>query len=99
MFLLVNRYLIFFKPTNFIKFLNVIYLSFYWLEDFLYSILKLKLCFLDAMDTLYIMGLDNEFERGREWINSQLDMNKMVRNAEFYSLEVCVGGGGVSDNE
>ena len=51
------------------------------------------------MDTLYIMGLDNEFERGREWINSQLDMNKMVRNAEFYSSEVSVYRGGVSDNE
>ena len=35
---------------------------------------------VDAMDTLYIMGMDNEFKRGREWINSQLDMNKMVGN-------------------
>ncbi len=42
------------------------------------------------MDTLYIMGLDTEFERGREWISSQLNMNKMVRiqNFVFDSSEI-----------
>jgi mannosyl-oligosaccharide alpha-1,2-mannosidase len=33
---------------------------------------------IDGMDTLYIMGLMTEYERGREWIKNEFDMDKMV---------------------
>lgn len=35
---------------------------------------------VDGMDTLYIMGMHDEFEKGREWIENYLDFNQMVRN-------------------
>ena len=34
---------------------------------------------VDAMDTLYIMGLQEEFEKGKEWIEQNLDFNHVVR--------------------
>ena len=34
---------------------------------------------VDAMDTLYIMGLNEEFEKGKEWIEQNLDFNHVVR--------------------
>ena len=33
---------------------------------------------VDAMDTLYIMGFDDDFAKGRAWIDGNLDMNQMV---------------------
>ena len=33
---------------------------------------------VDALDTLYIMGMEEEFERGRNWVKENLDMSKMV---------------------
>ena len=33
---------------------------------------------VDAMDTLYIMGMMEEFEKGREWIEQSLDFTHMV---------------------
>ena len=35
---------------------------------------------VDAMDTLYIMGLSEEFAKGREWIEQNLDFNHVVRH-------------------
>ena len=33
---------------------------------------------VDALDTLYIMGMRSEFEEGRRWIADHLDVNKLV---------------------
>ena len=42
---------------------------------------------VDAMDTLYIMGLQEEFEKGKEWIEQNLDFNHVVRvNIIIYIL-------------
>ena len=38
---------------------------------------------VDALDTLYIMGMEEEFERGRNWVKDNLDMSKMV---SFFAL-------------
>ena len=43
---------------------------------------------VDAMDTLYIMGLDAEFSKGREWIEQSLDFNHVVRKLNFFLLKV-----------
>ena len=34
---------------------------------------------VDGMDTLYIMGMDEEFDKAREWIAENLDLSQMVR--------------------
>ena len=34
---------------------------------------------VDAMDTLWIMGMLEEFEKGRDWVEQSLDFNHMVR--------------------
>jgi mannosyl-oligosaccharide alpha-1,2-mannosidase len=31
---------------------------------------------IDSLDTLYIMGLDEQFQRAREWVANSLDFNK-----------------------
>ena len=33
---------------------------------------------VDSMDTLYIMGFNKEYEKGRKWIEHNLDVNEMV---------------------
>jgi hypothetical protein len=33
---------------------------------------------VDALDTLLIMGMKEEFDKGREWVASNLDMSTMV---------------------
>ena len=38
---------------------------------------------VDGMDTLYIMGLMDEFEKGKEWIRDSLDLSAMVRLTFF----------------
>ena len=43
---------------------------------------------VDAMDTLYIMGFMDEFEKGREWIEQSLDFNHMV-SLIFYTVILC----------
>jgi Glycosyl hydrolase family 47 len=34
---------------------------------------------VDALDTLYIMGMKDEFDKAREWVANNLDMSTMVR--------------------
>jgi hypothetical protein len=36
---------------------------------------------VDALDTLLIMGMKEEFDKGREWVAANLDMSTMVRIA------------------
>lgn len=51
---------------------------------------------VDAMDTLYIMGMENEFERGREWISNNLDMNKMSGDVSVFETNIRYVGGMLS---
>ena len=47
---------------------------------------------VDAMDTLYIMGLHDEFDKGRQWIEQSLDFNHVVSlsgtNLISYEFEI-----------
>lgn len=47
---------------------------------------------VDAMDTLYIMGMHEEFKDGREWILSHLDMNSRTDISVFEVNIRFVGG-------
>lgn len=47
---------------------------------------------VDALDTLYIMGLDEQFQRAREWVANSLDFNKDYDASVFETTIRVVGG-------
>lgn len=40
---------------------------------------------IDTIDTMLIMGLDNEYHRARQWVEKRLDFNK---DGNFNTFEV-----------
>jgi len=48
---------------------------------------------VDAMDTLFIMGMDEEFEKGKEWIAGNLDMNQMSGDVSVFETNIRYVGG------
>lgn len=48
---------------------------------------------VDAMDTLYIMGMMEEFEAGRDWIANSLDFNKMAGDVSVFETNIRYVGG------
>ncbi|KAK4269577.1 hypothetical protein QN277_022716 [Acacia crassicarpa] len=47
---------------------------------------------VDSLDTLYIMGLTEEFQKAREWIANSLDFNKDYEASVFETTIRVVGG-------
>lgn len=47
---------------------------------------------VDSLDTLYIMGLDDQFQRAREWVANSLDFNKNYDASVFETTIRVVGG-------
>ncbi|PWA85792.1 alpha-mannosidase [Artemisia annua] len=47
---------------------------------------------VDSLDTLYIMGLDEEFQRAKEWVTNSLDFNKNYDASVFETTIRVVGG-------
>ncbi|KAJ4718777.1 alpha-1,2-Mannosidase [Melia azedarach] len=47
---------------------------------------------VDSLDTLYIMGLDEQFQRAREWVANSLDFNKDYDASVFETTIRVVGG-------
>ncbi|CAK9146084.1 unnamed protein product [Ilex paraguariensis] len=47
---------------------------------------------IDSLDTLYIMGLDEQFLRAREWVANSLDFNKNYDASVFETTIRVVGG-------
>ncbi|XP_057549728.1 mannosyl-oligosaccharide 1,2-alpha-mannosidase MNS1-like isoform X1 [Amaranthus tricolor] len=47
---------------------------------------------IDSLDTLYIMGLTEQFERAREWVATSLDFNKDYDASVFETTIRVVGG-------
>nr|GME16620.1 mannosyl-oligosaccharide 1,2-alpha-mannosidase MNS1-like isoform X1 [Ipomoea batatas] len=47
---------------------------------------------IDALDTLYIMGMDEEFQKAKEWVASSLDFNKNYDASVFETTIRVVGG-------
>lgn len=51
---------------------------------------KLGATIVDSLDTLYLMGLTEEFEQAKEWIRTSLDISQ-VRVLQFvWQLVFCV---------
>ena len=51
---------------------------------------KMGATIVDAMDTLYIMGLHEEFAKGKDWIEQSLDFNHVVRGKTVKNLGFVV---------
>ncbi|CAI9757585.1 unnamed protein product [Fraxinus pennsylvanica] len=47
---------------------------------------------IDSLDTLYIMGLDEQFQKAREWVANSLDFNKNYDASVFETTIRVVGG-------
>nr|XP_023914470.1 mannosyl-oligosaccharide 1,2-alpha-mannosidase MNS1-like [Quercus suber] len=47
---------------------------------------------IDSLDTLYIMGLEEQFQKAREWIANSLDFNKDYEASVFETTIRVVGG-------
>ncbi|CAM6085552.1 unnamed protein product [Calypogeia fissa] len=47
---------------------------------------------VDALDTLYIMGLHDEFEKATEWVSTSLDFNKHYSASVFETTIRVLGG-------
>ncbi|WCJ42300.1 Mannosyl-oligosaccharide 1 2-alpha-mannosidase MNS2 [Euphorbia peplus] len=47
---------------------------------------------IDSLDTLFIMGLDEQFQKAREWIANSLDFNKNYEASVFETTIRVVGG-------
>jgi len=48
---------------------------------------------VDSMDTLYIMGLMDEFNKGKAWIGENLDMNQMSGDVSVFETNIRYLGG------
>lgn len=48
---------------------------------------------VDAMDTLYIMGFMEEFEKGKKWISENLDLNQMTGDVSVFETNIRYLGG------
>ncbi|KAM3749725.1 hypothetical protein ACB098_05G208800 [Castanea mollissima] len=47
---------------------------------------------IDSLDTLYIMGLEEQFQKAKEWIANSLDFNKDYEASVFETTIRVVGG-------
>lgn len=47
----------------------------------IFGTMPLGATILDGLDTLYIMGMNEEFKQGRDWIVNELDVETMVCNS------------------
>ncbi|XP_046392272.1 mannosyl-oligosaccharide alpha-1,2-mannosidase IA-like isoform X2 [Ischnura elegans] len=48
---------------------------------------------VDGLDTLYIMGMEEEFNQGREWIANNLDLNNMNADLSVFETNIRFVGG------
>lgn len=47
----------------------------------------------DSLDTLYIMGLYDEFNKGKEWIKNELSLNEFQGDLSVFETTIRVVGG------
>ena len=41
---------------------------------------------VDSIDTMLLMGLDEEYQRARQWVATKMDLD---RDGDFNTFEVC----------
>ena len=50
----------------------------------------------NLQDTLFLMGMMDEFESGRQWIEEKFDMNKMSGDVSVFETNIRYLGGFLS---
>merc|ERR1719466_228684 len=48
---------------------------------------------VDSMDTLFIMGLEEEFAKGKEWISTNLNLTQMTEKISVFETNIRYVGG------
>ncbi|KAF5273499.1 hypothetical protein FQA39_LY07516 [Lamprigera yunnana] len=48
---------------------------------------------LDGLDTLYIMGMKDEYKKGRDWIANELNINSLVSDVSVFEVNIRFVGG------
>ena len=48
---------------------------------------------VDSLDTLYIMGLDEEFDRAKQWVSDNLDMSQLSGDVSVFETNIRYVGG------
>ncbi|XP_072387940.1 mannosyl-oligosaccharide 1,2-alpha-mannosidase IA-like isoform X1 [Diabrotica undecimpunctata] len=48
---------------------------------------------LDSLDTLYIMGMKDEFKQAREWVANELDVEQAVSDVSVFEVNIRFVGG------
>lgn len=48
---------------------------------------------VDALDTLYIMGMNDEFKMARDWVEQSLDFNQMAGDISVFETNIRYVGG------
>ena len=46
-----------------------------------------------SVDTLYIMGMEEEFQQAREWVKNNLDMGNMMGDVSVFETNIRYVGG------
>lgn len=54
---------------------------------------------LDALDTLWIMGMRAEFEEGKAWLMENLDFTKVTKEVSVFETTIRAVGGLLSAYE
>eukprot|EP01096_Ripella_sp_DP13-Kostka_P004994 TRINITY_DN1758_c0_g2_i1.p1 TRINITY_DN1758_c0_g2~~TRINITY_DN1758_c0_g2_i1.p1 ORF type:complete len:759 (+),score=251.84 TRINITY_DN1758_c0_g2_i1:128-2404(+) len=81
------------------KFAWDMYVAYAWGEDELKPVskqgtswIKLGLTIVDSIDTLYIMGLEDEYQKARDWIKNNLDNEQSHQESTFEITIRNLGG-------
>ncbi|EDW84347.1 uncharacterized protein Dwil_GK18972 [Drosophila willistoni] len=53
---------------------------------------KLGATIVESLDTLYIMGLEEQYKRGRDWVNTHLTLDKINKTLPVKDLNSCFLG-------
>lgn len=54
---------------------------------------------LDALDTLWIMGMQKEFDEGKAWLVDNLDFTKVTKEVSVFETTIRAVGGMLSAYE
>ncbi|XP_017782611.1 PREDICTED: mannosyl-oligosaccharide alpha-1,2-mannosidase IA-like isoform X2 [Nicrophorus vespilloides] len=60
----------------------------------IFGTLPLGATIMDGLDTLYIMGMDDEYKQGREWIANEFDIDSLIQSdVSVFEINIRFVGG------
>ncbi|XP_057670068.1 mannosyl-oligosaccharide alpha-1,2-mannosidase IA isoform X2 [Diorhabda carinulata] len=59
----------------------------------IFGAMPLGATILDGLDTLYIMGMEEEFKQARDWIANELDVEQVVSDVSVFEVNIRFVGG------